>query len=168
MKVSKLISNIGVNKKNCLISVIILYLGSLLLTIPFINILDTNTFWICALICMGFALGISVLVFFVTYVFCEIQPYIDDLKFKELFIKSGIVTGIEFAIFACFSFLLLLIPPIFVAVGVVVLVSFCALNIYLIYNDLKERAKDRQSFFKFVKVFHITIITLIVLIWLIC
>lgn len=168
MKISKLINRIAISKRNVFLSILFLYLGSLLLTIPFINILVTDSFWLCALTCMGFALALSILVMFIVYIFCEIQPHIEDLKYKELFTKTGMVVGVEFAVFALVSFLLLLFPPIFVALGTIVLVGFCILNIFIMYEDLKDRAKDKQSLFKFVKIFHISLITILVVVWLIC
>lgn len=168
MRIKKLLDNINTTNKSMALSLSLLYISCVLVVIPFINVFVIRELWIVVLACLGLGVGLFSLTFFCFYLFCKLQSQIKDLSVKEVIVKGSFVLAFENTFFAVFSFLSMLYPPLFMALGIVLLLVFCVCNIYIMYNTYLERVEDKQAFFRFSKIFNISAITILVVIWLIC
>ena len=168
MKIKNLINNLNWNNKNLTLALILLYISCVLIVVPFINAFVIRGFWGVFLACMAIGFCVFAFMLFCIYVFYKIQWLIKDLSIREIIVKSAFVLASEITFFAIFAFLTMLYPPLFMALGIVLVLTFCACNIYIMYNTYSERTDDKQSLFRFLKIYNISILTICVCIWLIC
>ena len=168
MRIKNLLDSINTTNKSMAIALSLLYISCVLVVIPFINVFVIRGFWLVVLVCLALGIGVFSLTFFCFYLFCKLQSQIKDLSVKEVIVKGSFILAFEYAFFAIFSFLTMLFPPLFMALGIVLVLVFCACNIYVMYNAYLDRVEDKQAFFRFSKIFNISAVTILVVIWLIC
>ena len=165
-KIIETINKIKPTKKNFILCMLLLFVASTIFVIPFINAFVIRELFPTILACVGFGLVVLLIILFCIYSFKHTQSYL-TLTYGEIFVELAIPLSVELVLFAIISFLSMMIPPLFVAIGIVILLILCGLNIELTFKLFKDKTQNQIGFYKFVKSFNIVLISILVVIWLI-
>lgn len=161
------IRQIKINKLNTLYALLALCISSIIFVIPFIHCITlTNVFLVC-LTTIGLGLIVFGTILLFIYLFSKMQTCIIDLNFSELLIQTAFVFSIELIAFSIATFLLMLSPLLFIALGIVIALILCGFNIYFVYRLYEDKTISKIDLLKSTKIANITFLSIAVILWLI-
>ncbi|MBQ8749299.1 MAG: hypothetical protein IJZ29_02370 [Clostridia bacterium] len=166
-KIVALFKRISISNKNAFLSSIALLISCIIFVIPFLNALTLTNYIDICLTCAGVGTLIFCLIMFAQIMFSKLQNAVLDLPLKKFLIANNFLFSIELILFSCISLLLMLEPLLFLILGIIALITICGFNIMYDFAYFEGETISKLNLLKAIKIFHITIISITVCLWLI-
>lgn len=163
----KRLNEIKINKNSIIISLLALFFAGSIFVIPFIHCLTITNFWLLALATLSFGVLIASIILCSLLIFYKSQTFLIGKTFAGFFVPLLFIFSIELIILAIISFVTMLYPPLFLIIGAICFTAVCGFNIITMYKVLEPFALSTASLIKSVKIYNITILSVIVCLWFI-
>lgn len=156
------------NKNNYLLcSLISLLISSIIFTLPYLHAFTTKNFLDSLLMAILFGCGVFVCILIFLSIFTQVQNSINNLFFKEVVIKIGLVLSFELIIFTALCFVLMFYPTLYLALGIILASTLCGINIFTMYYMFQERTTLKSQLFKTSKLINLITLSIVVCLWLV-
>ena len=145
---------------------ILLYIACSCLTFVYINFLQIHSVGLTILAIFGIGLGVFIVV--ESLILLPLKFVIAPINIPQYFVIFNLVFAIEIFALACTHFVSMLISPyLYLIIGLLSFFICAGMNISLEYNMYNEITKDKIKYLNFVKIYNISIVSIILVVWLI-